>query len=81
MSRTQNGVSSMWRAVALFLPVVFSGFAIRASYLSYDPAYEEDYPVWDSGEGVYYQRWEVETHRDHRDFHNGNFDKQEEYWT
>ena len=80
MSRTQNGVSSMWRAVALFLPVVFSGFAIRASYFAYDLDYG-DYHVWDSGEGIYYQRWEVETHRDQRDFHNGNSDEQKEYWT
>jgi hypothetical protein len=50
------------------------------SYRVYDPAYE-DYHVWDSNEGVYYQRWEVETRRDHRDFHRRNSDEQKEYWS
>jgi hypothetical protein len=64
MSRGCRYVSSILLAVALFSPVVFSGCAVRASYRVYDPGHA-DYHVWDGSEVVYYQRWEVETHRDH----------------
>jgi hypothetical protein len=37
--------------------------------------------VWNAHEGVYYQRWEVETHRDHRDFKKRDAGEQKEYWT
>jgi hypothetical protein len=80
MSSKHPQVSSILLAVAVFLPVVFGGCAVRASYRAYDPAYG-DYHVWDSNEGVYYQRWEVETHRDHRDFRKRHSDEQKEYWT
>lgn len=79
MSRGHRYVSSILLAVALFSPVVFSGCAVHASYRVYDPGHE-DYHVWDSNEVGYYQRWEVETHRDHRDFHKRNSDEQKEYW-
>jgi hypothetical protein len=67
-------------AVALFAPGAFNGCAVHGSYRAYDPAYE-DYHVWNSGEEGYYTRWEVETHRDHRDFRKRNADEQKEYWT
>jgi hypothetical protein len=79
MSRGHRTVASFFLAAALFAPVVFSGCSARASYRVYDPGHE-DYHVWDSNEGVYYQRWEVETHRDHRDFGKRNADEQKEYW-
>jgi hypothetical protein len=60
--------------------LVINGCAARASYRVYDPAYE-DYHVWDSNEGVYYQRWEVETRRDHRDSRGRNSDEQKKYWS
>jgi hypothetical protein len=80
MSRGCRHVSSVLLAVALFSPVVFSGCAVRASYRVYDPGHE-DYHVWDGNEVVYYQRWEVETHRDHREFKKRHSDEQREYWT
>jgi hypothetical protein len=80
MSRGHRYVSSILLAVALFSPVVFSGCAVRASYRVYDPGYG-DYHVWDGNEVVYYQRWEVETHRDHREFKKRHADEQKEYWT
>jgi hypothetical protein len=79
MSRKHDYVSSILLAGTLFLPAVIGGCAVRASYRTYDPAYS-DYHVWDSNEGVFYQRWEVETHRDHRDFRKRNSDEQKEYW-
>jgi len=80
MSRGHRYVSSILLAVALFSPVLFSGCAVRASYRVYDPAHA-DYHVWDGNEVVYYQRWEVETHRDHREFKKRHSDEQKEYWT
>jgi hypothetical protein len=79
MSRTHRAIASLLFAGALFVPVVFSGCAAHASYRVYDSGHE-DYHVWDGNEGVYYQRWEVETHRDHRDFNRRNGDEQKEYW-
>ena len=79
MSSTHKYVSSTMLAAALLSPVVFGGCAVRASYRTYDPVHE-DYHVWDSGEGVYYQRWEVETHREHREFRKRGNDEQKEYW-
>jgi hypothetical protein len=79
MSRGHRYVTCVFLAAALFAPVMFSGCAARASYRVYDPGHE-DFHVWGSNEGVYYQRWEVETHRDHRDFDKRNSDEQKEYW-
>lgn len=80
MSCGHRYVSSILLAVTLFSPVVFGGCAVRASYRVYDPGHA-DYHVWDGNEGVYYQRWEVETHRDHREFKKRHSDEQKEYWT
>jgi hypothetical protein len=80
MSRGHKYLSTILLSAALFSPVVFTGCAARASYRVYDPAYE-DYHAWDNHEGVYYQRWEFETHRDHRELKKRNSDEQREYWT
>lgn len=80
VSRRYRCVSSILLAVALFSPVAFSGCAVRASYRVYDPGHA-DYHVWDGNEVVYYQRWEVETHRDHREFRKRHSREQKEYWT
>jgi hypothetical protein len=52
-------------AVALAGPVFISGCAEHTRY--YGPYYS-DYHTWNSGEVVYYNRWEHDTHRDHVDF-------------
>jgi hypothetical protein len=64
---------------ALFSPVLITGCSARGSYTVYDPYYRDNH-VWDSNEVVYYQRWESETHRDHRDFKKRTKDEQKEYW-
>ena len=80
MFRGHRYISAILLALALFLPLVLSGCAVGASYRVYDPGYK-DYHQWDNDEVVYYQRWEVETHRDHREFKKRHADEQNEYWT
>jgi hypothetical protein len=46
---------------------------------TYDPEYH-DYHVWNNGEVVYYNRWETETHRDHREFRDRDDREKNEYW-
>jgi len=60
--------------------VVLGGCAARASYRVYDPYYE-DYHVWNRNEVAYYQRWEVESHRDHKEFAKRDSGEQKEYLT
>jgi hypothetical protein len=79
MSRRHKYISPIMLATALITPVLFAGCAVRASYRTYDPVYE-DYHRWDRNETSYYQRWEVESHRDHQDFRKRNSDEQKEYW-
>jgi hypothetical protein len=58
-------------AAALASTVAISGCAgtsVGVRYRVYDP-YRSDYHVWDRDEGVYYNQWTIQTHRDpHRDF-------------
>jgi hypothetical protein len=64
----------------LALVILFAGLStgctVHAGY--YDPYYHDRHP-W-SGEVVYYQQWETETHRDHRDFKKRSQDEQKQYW-
>jgi hypothetical protein len=80
MSKRISYLSPLLLVIALSMPLLLNGCAVRASYRVYDPAYE-DYHVWDRNEAVYYQRWEVESHHDHRDFRTRNSAEQKEYWT
>ena len=49
-----------------------------AEHRVYDPYYH-DYHVW-ADEGVYYNQWERETHRDHMDFNRRNEADKKAYW-
>lgn len=66
-------------ALALLSPVMISGCAARASNTVYDPYYRDNH-VRDNNEMFYYQRWETETHREHRDYKRRKSDEQKEYW-
>jgi hypothetical protein len=79
MSLKRRYVSSILQAVLLLSPVVFSGCAARVTYRAYDPEYR-DYHAWDGVELGFYQNWESETHRDHRDFRKRNREEQKEYF-
>jgi hypothetical protein len=67
-------------AAVLAAPMLFSGCSVHAGYRTYDPYYG-DYHTWDNGEVVYYNQWEHDTHRDHRDFRKRSPDEQKEYYT
>jgi len=72
----------------LFLPLLLlatglasgcGGGRVGVGVRYYDPG-RSDYHVWNDGEGVYYNQWLVETHRDHRDFHKLKRNDQQAYW-
>jgi hypothetical protein len=64
-------------AAVLAAPLVITGCATQGR--SYDAGHG-DYHTWNSGETTYYNNWEKETHRDHREFKDRNGDDQKEYW-
>ena len=70
-----RNVVSLLLAVAIALPGL-TGCTVRAGI--YDPYYH-DYHPW-NGEVVYYNNWEHDTHRDHRDFKKRSTDEQKQYW-
>ena len=45
----------------------------------FDP-YGNDYHRWNRDEDRLYARWEIETHRGHRDIHGRSAGDQGEYW-
>ena len=77
MHRGSKWLLTILMAGVLAAPVMIAGCAEHTRV--YDPYYH-DYHVWDSNEVVYYQRWEAETHKEHRDFDKRNADEQKEYW-
>lgn len=65
-------------AAVLAAPLATIGCAAHVRV--YDPYYN-DYHVWDHHEVVYYQQWEVATHRQHVEFSQRSQGEQKEYWT
>lgn len=63
-------------AATLASSSLMTGCAVHARV--YDPYYH-DYHGW-NGETVYYNQWEHDTHREHRDFNKRNDDEKKEYW-
>jgi hypothetical protein len=70
-------LSALVVSFALAAPAVMTGCA---THRVYDPAYS-DYHVWNDQEVVFYQRWEGETHREHKEFNKRPVDEQRVYWT
>jgi len=82
MFQFKSGIRIMLAATALASIGAISGCAggVGVRYRVYDP-YRSDYHVWDRNEGVYYNQWAVETHRDpHRDFRKLKPEEQSNYW-
>ena len=77
MRKILRNFASLGFASVLVLPVLLSGCAVHAGY--YDDPYYHDRHVW-SGEVVYYNQWEHDTHRDHKDFNKRSAAEQKEYW-
>jgi len=70
---------AMITALASMVAIAGCAARVETGYRVYDPGYH-DYHVWDSNEVVYYQRWETDTHRQHKDFRKRNRDEQQQYW-
>ena len=77
MRRGSRWLRSLLMGSVLVVPAIVTGCA---EHRVYDPYYR-DYHVWDRDEIVYYQRWEHDTHRDHRDFNRRSADEQKDYWS
>jgi len=72
--------TTMLLAAAIALPIASTGCAEHRYARVYDPYYS-DYHRWGPDEVRYYNRWEVETHREHRDWNRRTPDEQKEYWS
>ncbi len=70
--------SMLLLAAAVAAPIASTGCEVHA-YRVHDPYYNDDHH-WNHGEEVYYQQWEVQTHRDHQDFRKRDSDDQKQYW-
>ncbi len=79
MSRYWKRLSSLFMALAFLCLAGIAGCAVRGAVRVYDPDYD-DYHYWNHNEVVYYQEWEVETHRPDEDFQKRNRAEQDEYW-
>jgi hypothetical protein len=83
MLQLVRGFRSTLAAAVLGSVVMLSGCAgtsIGVGYRVYDP-YRRDYHTWDRDEGVYYNQWTVESHRDpNRDIRKLKREDQTEYF-
>ena len=75
----RRAVPHLVLASLLISPIAMIGCAEHAQYQVYDPD-DGTYHYWNNGEGVYYQQWEVQTHRRHRDYRRRDQDEQRQYW-
>ncbi len=71
-----KSLATILLATTIGAPVLTTG--CEAHVRVYDPYYH-GYHTW-NGEVVYYNQWETETHREHRDFNKRSADEQKEYW-
>jgi hypothetical protein len=77
MTRSNAGkFASLLFAATLAASVLCNGCTVHAGY--YDSYYHDYHPV--SGEVVYYNQWERDTHRDHVELKDRNKDDQKAYW-
>jgi hypothetical protein len=75
-------IRSIIAGIALVGAIAVAGCSgsVRVGYRAYDP-YRADYHVWGADEGVFYNQWAVETHRDpHRDYMRLKSNDRNEYW-
>jgi hypothetical protein len=74
-------LSSALLAAVLISPAMITGCSARVStgYRVHDGYYNDDH-LWNNDEIIYYNRWEGDTHRDHRDFRRRSRDEQNDYF-
>ena len=63
-------------AIILASGVLLTGCRDRGSY--HDPYYHDDHPR--ASEQPYYDRWEQETHREHKELNQRDHEEQKQYW-
>jgi hypothetical protein len=69
-------ITSLLFVGAIAAATLCTGCTVHAGY--YDPYYHDRHPV--AGEVVFYNQWEHDTHRDHRELKERNKNEQKEYW-
>jgi hypothetical protein len=74
-----RGAISLRMCAAFVVLAGIAGCGGHGYYRTYDPDYH-DYHVWNNNEVVYYNRWETETHRDHKEFQDRDDKDKNEYW-
>jgi hypothetical protein len=72
-------ITSLLLASALALPLLGTGCAEHRYARVYDPYYH-DYHRWGPDEDRYYRQWEVEGHREHREWGKRSPEEQNQYW-
>lgn len=71
------------RLSSIFVSIAFLGLLMIAGCYGSVRVYDRehhDYHHWNHGEVVYYNQWEVSTHRDHVDYDKRNQSDQDDYW-
>lgn len=79
MGVSSRSAVSLWISAAFVLTLGLAGCGGPHYYRAYDPEYH-DYHVWNNNEVVYYNRWESETHREHREFRDRDDRDKNAYW-
>ena len=74
-------LSSALLAAVLISPAMITGCSARVStgYRVHDGYYNDDH-LWNNDEIIYYNRWESDTHRNHRDFRRRSRVEQNDYF-
>jgi hypothetical protein len=63
------------------VPMLFAGCSAHVEGGRVYDSHYHDYHAWDNNEVVYYNRWETDNHKDHRDFNKRNKKDQQDYFT
>ncbi len=66
-------------SAALAATLFTAGCTVHAGVAS-GYGYRTDYHTWNDHETVYYNQWEVNTHRNHMEFDKRSGDDQKAYW-
>ena len=77
MNTLRNTAVLLVSSTAFAAALLMTGCTVHAGV--YNDPYYHDRHVW-SGEVTYYNQWEHDTHREHRDFDKRRDDEKKEYW-
>jgi hypothetical protein len=75
MRKIKRILGSVAMMAMLGSTVAIGGCAVRV----YDPGHS-DYHRWNHQEEVYYEQWEHDSHRGHKNFRDRDADEQSQYW-